>query len=58
MKILLISDETHKLAKINELFQGQGCKTALVNDALVALKLLSKHNFDVVLVGQQLQKNQ
>jgi HD-like signal output (HDOD) protein len=56
MKILLISDETHKLAKINELFQGQGCKTALVNDALVALKLLSKHNFDVVLVGQQLQK--
>ena len=56
MKILLISDESHKLGKINELFQGQGCKTALINDPLLALKLLSKHNFDVILVGQRLQK--
>ena len=56
MKILLIADNSQALEEINELFQCQGCKTALLDDPLVALKLLSKHNFDLVLVGQRLKK--
>jgi len=56
MKILLIDDKSKSLNGLSQICQNQGCKTALVSDPLIGLKLLSKHKFDVAIVAQQIQK--
>ncbi|MDG1751357.1 MAG: HDOD domain-containing protein [Thalassotalea sp.] len=56
MKVLLIDNKNNSLARINELLKQQLCKTASVTDPLTGLKLLQKHNFDVVLVADGLEK--
>ena len=55
MKVLLV-DSNKSLTQINHLLKQQLCQTASVTDPLVALKLLQKHKFDVVIATDDLAK--
>jgi len=56
MKILFIDSIDKSLTEVAVLFKQHGCKTALTADPLQALKLLSKHKFDVVITADKLEK--
>lgn len=56
MKVLLIDNKANSLQPLNALFKQQLCQTASIKDPIAALKLLQKHNFDVVVVADNLAK--
>ncbi|GAA6206035.1 MULTISPECIES: HDOD domain-containing protein [Thalassotalea] len=56
MKVLLIDNKSKSLTHLNDLLKQQLCQTASVTDPLTGLKLLQKHNFDVVIVADNLEK--
>ncbi|MDO6446316.1 HDOD domain-containing protein [Colwellia sp. 1_MG-2023] len=56
MKVLLIDNKSKSLTHLNDLLKQQLCQTASVTEPLTGLKLLQKHNFNVVIVADDISK--
>ncbi|MDO6428500.1 HDOD domain-containing protein [Thalassotalea sp. 1_MG-2023] len=53
MKVLLIDNGEQSLSTLNTLLKQRRCKTAYIADAIMGIKLLQKHAFDVVIIADK-----
>jgi len=56
MKILLIDNVEDSLEQLTDQLKLKKIQTARVNDPIIALNLLKKHHFDVVIIADKLSK--